>query len=1014
MLTAAFAPADVPGPASYSVYGSEHYAASANSNQHMGYGFAHTLGGHGHGFAENHHHHNTHHDLPRLHIPSAGGYATPTHGHTPTHTHEQAQTQPGLSLSHSLARPPAFLPSQHHQLPLPSYAYAAPASSLAIAASSRARARLTPSPLSAAPGPVTVPSNDHATANYQIPMQMTLGPPAASGGGHPPTHKRKERDQDTDEDEEEKDAEGEPDSESGSSDEEPRAKRRKGAEKGKDKKTNKGGSARRTNASAVIACQQCRSRKIRCDSTRPHCANCSRRGEAANCAYDAAPKRRGPDKKPGTRQRRCKKKIEEDRRAAGSEERGSASTGKRLKIVTDVGRVAHAESPISASMVPSQRHPTPTSTTALPAFALPLPEAGPEAHPKFPVPSALIQAAQAAWWERFLRTYTLREIATDLDALYTEPGPLLSLSFANPRFLLETLWSPSRRLSLQPAFVLASMAVAVLLRSHDGPGGAGKAGRERARQLREAAGEALEAAWGDGSGDGERWVDASLAEAALLLAHYEASAHADYHPDRVLQALSLLDQILHALQLPALDAGRPDVCRFAQATPPIVLPPPPAYQAYSSSSSMYPTSPPSDPTCTCLPPGTPAPATAGAQARALPWDPACGARALRDEECRRVVWGALSLATSIRTERLALGRGDPGAGLRICEPANYLVLFPNELYADRAVAGVKADFAARKGSVWALYCRSLLLANFCGNAVERERQRASAVVPSHSPYDYAPRAEHDAKETLSEALTEAWNEAQAIADALDAHVCGTYAAVSYLCRENIANTRMIIARGLRAVQGLDSVARPRPLFTRRQTREWVEHQATVIADITRSLSPPPPHSHSHSPELAHALHYPVVPSNVTGGTPPDARAAQLLHRPFAMPWFYHQLALCLLLWDSADSGDASVEVLELGKGILQALERMQAVWPCDYISRQTADLRVRLTHACLSASLSPPIAAPPFSSASSSPVSLTRSSPAVPAQVPMPLTVRLSPAHQPMASSLPVGVPISTTRRGAL
>lgn len=52
-----------------------------------------------------------------------------------------------------------------------------------------------------------------------------------------------------------------------------------------------------------------RARKIRCDSTRPHCNNCVRRGN--DCEYDAKPKRRGPDKRPGTRQRSCKKRPPE-------------------------------------------------------------------------------------------------------------------------------------------------------------------------------------------------------------------------------------------------------------------------------------------------------------------------------------------------------------------------------------------------------------------------------------------------------------------------------------------------------------------------------------------------------------------------------------------------------------------------------------------------------------------------------------------------------------------------------
>ncbi|KJA23398.1 hypothetical protein HYPSUDRAFT_586431 [Hypholoma sublateritium FD-334 SS-4] len=65
--------------------------------------------------------------------------------------------------------------------------------------------------------------------------------------------------------------------------------------------------ARKEISSVVIACRQCRSRKIRCDSTRPVCNNCVRRSNT--CEYDTVPKRRGPDKRPGTRQRSCKKRT---------------------------------------------------------------------------------------------------------------------------------------------------------------------------------------------------------------------------------------------------------------------------------------------------------------------------------------------------------------------------------------------------------------------------------------------------------------------------------------------------------------------------------------------------------------------------------------------------------------------------------------------------------------------------------------------------------------------------------
>lgn len=47
-----------------------------------------------------------------------------------------------------------------------------------------------------------------------------------------------------------------------------------------------------------------RSRKIRCDGAKPICHNCSKRTtDDSECNYDSIPKRRGPDKTPGARQR---------------------------------------------------------------------------------------------------------------------------------------------------------------------------------------------------------------------------------------------------------------------------------------------------------------------------------------------------------------------------------------------------------------------------------------------------------------------------------------------------------------------------------------------------------------------------------------------------------------------------------------------------------------------------------------------------------------------------------------
>ena len=77
---------------------------------------------------------------------------------------------------------------------------------------------------------------------------------------------------------------------------------------------------------SLICCHHSRSRKIRCDSTRPTCHNCTRRGN--ECEYDAVPKRRGPDKRPGTRQRSCKKRTSDA-------ESSSSLAKKRRKTETD-------------------------------------------------------------------------------------------------------------------------------------------------------------------------------------------------------------------------------------------------------------------------------------------------------------------------------------------------------------------------------------------------------------------------------------------------------------------------------------------------------------------------------------------------------------------------------------------------------------------------------------------------------------------------------------------------------
>lgn len=136
-----------------------------------------------------------------------------------------------------------------------------------------------------------------------------------------------------------------------------------------------------------------------------------------------------------------------------------------------------------------------------------------------------------------------------------------------------------------------------------------------------------------------------------IIAQYESSAHPEYHPDRLSRAFTFLDEVVSALALTSVDAQNADVCHYASAAAPVVAVQP-------------------DMRCACMPPGTPPRDADSVLPSTLPWDPSWGAREIRDEECRRVCWAALSLATSFRAECMALARADECQALSICDPAN--------------------------------------------------------------------------------------------------------------------------------------------------------------------------------------------------------------------------------------------------------------------------------------------------------------------------------------------------------
>lgn len=89
-----------------------------------------------------------------------------------------------------------------------------------------------------------------------------------------------------------------------------------------------------------------RTRKIRCDGAKPQCHNCSRRSKnGEDCTYDAVPKRRGPDKTPGARQRMAREARAGSeggvaaRRRRRNRNEASTDTNSDQTANTDLGRV---------------------------------------------------------------------------------------------------------------------------------------------------------------------------------------------------------------------------------------------------------------------------------------------------------------------------------------------------------------------------------------------------------------------------------------------------------------------------------------------------------------------------------------------------------------------------------------------------------------------------------------------------------------------------------------------------
>ncbi|KAF9552718.1 hypothetical protein CPC08DRAFT_714372 [Agrocybe pediades] len=688
-------------------------------------------------------------------------------------------------------------------------------------------------------------------------------------------------------------------------------------------------------SSVVIACRQCRSRKIKCDSTRPQCNNCVRRSN--DCQYDLVPKRRGPDKHPGTRQRTCKKRNSDGsappppkrRRTAPAEDVSQQQPppqqpqpSKVKENMSDAKRPSptsrHQDRQTQDPHYPNlNQHPhsgqvppqspddlrLPIDPHAQYKQEMPMPYRRPQymydqgsytkssyprqldvntfqfpeiVHRKFPIPtSPTIETNQKLWWSRILHAHNLNDITAELTFLVNNTGHLLS--FINLNFLIKQLFRDDLRLRIQPSFILAALAMAKLMKSSCVEGGA--QGLRDSMVLAEDAHKAFSEALAF------NWVDATLVEAALILALFESSAHPEHSSSRATTALLNLDSLIRNIELTTIDTDMQGVNRFAPNSVPVI------YSGVAENEKRK---------CGC-PSGEPIGPQTNNYNRpyVLSWDSNWSDSEIRDEEIRRLCWSALSLVSDYIAQREAFNEDTPAFFL--ADPANFGILFPGELL-DRTWMYLRppGDPITPKETVWALYCRSMLLWNFCN----RFRQ------PSQ-------------EEERAEQASEAFEEAQVLEDSLNAHRCNLDTTLIYTTREYIHNTRLLVAQACRSFHGLqDPKTKPGPIFKRKQAEEWIRYQERIVE---RTI---------------------VVIQNLS-----SPLGTQLTRKPFRINWFINQLAICMILWTHDPTLD---EALMLAKTLIIPIDVLNGLFPCPEIERRINSYRHQLIEACRSREIEPP------------------------------------------------------------
>ncbi|KAJ7189857.1 hypothetical protein GGX14DRAFT_484326 [Mycena pura] len=716
-----------------------------------------------------------------------------------------------------------------------------------------------------------------------------------------------------------------------------------------------------------VACLQCRTRKIRCDGAKPACHNCSKRTTSSNdCNYDSLPKRRGPDKNPGARQRIPRKNSEGPRRPR---RRATSSSDNHNYPAQN-----SFPSPASSEDTPEEYMVSPHEPHINVSFGKPcvchgltycpsslgsigLDKAPPSPQITIPYDSSLnlllaspleapsvsrafiteynnendseyrqkdittiasqpsIDFSRKIWWDSLLSLY-LSPSSTRLDNVSVSQRNLAGQQISTDlRFLFRTssywfsfLHAPTFFSNFyDPARrerMQPSLVLAALAMSTFWQSSEiGWGHQGRVRAIRFR--DEAQSALEASYNAG--WVDDTLAQAAWMLAIFEVCAHPNHSRERSSSAMIMLDSIIRSLSLTMVDANDPNTTIFVPGKVPVVASTHQAVHPMRNGQCDYPYS-------TALPVST---------------DCGCSCLSLTLKEqwpqtmdhtplwAQTPAWSASWSEAEIKKEScrrlcwssmiLAAGHSNYSYVNRLRSVDLFIADPANYALLFSGEAVVHSPSA--KDTIWALHDRSFLLWHAC----IKMRNDVSAPVAAKGQF-----------------AIKAWLEADAIEDALNRHTCGIERAFIFQGREYIFNTRMCITYEFQRFVPLVS-NNVSGLFQRQKAEEWLSHQAAVAQKFTTAL---------------HA---------VTGNS-----SSYLSRRPFYVFWLMAQVSRGLTLWHY----DKTLTIaLDVCKNLLAPIDYLSALWPCAgnkfRVLRLTQReryqaLRERLREACDIAQVSTP------------------------------------------------------------